>query len=373
MIKNFIKFKNKLILNLNFFFVRNLGSRVKHYKYLNFNAGWLIGKINNAYLSIHLRPKYSENINYKFDSLNNNLSVGIILQGPISVNNDNGEFLYETIKIYKKIFPDTLIVLSTWRLKDKIFNKFKKLDIKIIQNEEPTNPKFGTARNIDRQILTTYSGLKYLKENDITYAFKTRTDWRIYKPYSHHFLKNILDIFPPQSTEMKGRIIMSSMMTSKFKIYGISDTLNFGFVEDLLKLWDKELFLDGLNRLSFGEYPSVINGTPVISDVFLCARYLKKINHDLLWSLEDWWECLTKYFCVVDADSLDLLWTKYEDWFYEKRYYRSYDNNAPRVIEFSDWINLYNNSANVILNWKKLNYQEKKKFEGDKLITEKLF
>ena len=61
---------------------------------------------------------------------------------------------------------------------------------------------------------------------------------------------------------MNGRIITTSMMTSKFKIYGIADTLQFGYTSDLLKFWDSELFLDGLKkRLSLGEYPSVINFT----------------------------------------------------------------------------------------------------------------
>ena len=373
MIKNIIELKKKIAHNLSFFFIRNLGSRIKHYKYLNFNAGWLLGKINNAYLSIHLRPKNSENVTYQFSNIDDNLSVGLIIQGPISVNNDKGEFLYETIKIYKKIFPKTLIILSTWKLDENIFQKFNKLNIKIIQNDEPKNNRFGLARNIDRQILTTHSGLEYLSEKNITYALKTRTDWRIYKPYSHHFLKNMLDMFPSKSSLMKGRIIMLSMMTCKFRIYGISDTLHFGFVEDLLKLWDKELFLDGIDRLSLGKYPSIINGTPIISDVFLCARYLDKINHKLHWNLEDWWTCLANYFCVVDTDSLDLLWTKYEDWFYEKRYYRSYDNNSPRMIEFSDWVNLYNNKSNAILQWKKLGYQEQWKVVDNKLKCESLF
>ena len=373
MIRYIHKLKKKIIHNLSFFFIRNLGSRVKHYKYLNFNAGWLLGKINDAYLSIHLRPKKAINVKYELSNENDNFSCGVILQGPISVNNDEGEFLYETIKIYKKIFPNILIVLSTWKLEENILKKFNDLDIKVIQNKEPENNRFGSARNIDRQILTTYSGLEYLKKKNITYAIKTRTDWRIYKPNSHYFLKNMLDIFPSKSNLMKGRIIMPSMMTSKFRVYGISDTLQFGFVEDLLKFWDKELFLDGLERLSLGQYPSIINHTPIISDVFLCARYLEKINHKLHWTLDDWWDCLMKYYCIIDTDALDILWTKYEDWFYEKRYYRSYNNNAPRMVEFSDWVNLYNDNSNVILNWKKLGYQEKWKIVDKKLENHSLF
>lgn len=375
MINFFGNFKKKIVYNLKIFFIKNIGSRVKKYRYLNYDAGWLVGNIKKSYLSIHVRPKKSNDVNYSIiqNKKDINSQIGILLQGPISVNEDKGEFLYETIKIYKKIFSDATIVLSTWELNSKTFERFKQLNIKIIQNKEPNDLRFGSVRNIDRQILTTNSGLKYLKEKNILYSLKTRTDWRIYKPHSHYFLKNIVQTFPSESNLMNGRIIMTSMMTSKFKIYGIADTLQFGYTSDLLKFWDSELFLDGLKRLSLGEYPSVINFTPIISDVFLCSRYLAKINHNLLWTLEDWWTCLAKYFCVVDADSLDLLWTKYEDWFYEKRYYRSYDCNSPRTLEFSDWINLYSDRKGFIEDWKNLNLQEKWKIESGKLKFDKFY
>lgn len=371
---NFLKkFKDKIALNLSFFFLKNIGSRVKKYKYLSYDAGWLLGVIKNSYLSIHLRPKKSEDFKFNRSNYidNDSSNIGIIIQGPLSVNGDHGEFVYETIKIYKKIYPNTIIVLSTWELDEKNLQKLNELEIKIIQNKEPKNKRFGSVRNTDRQILTTFSALKFLSEKNITYCLKTRTDWRIYKPQIHLYLKNLIEIFPSKSKLMNGRIIVSSMMTSKFRVYGIADTLQFGFTKDLLKFWDDELFLDSIERLSFGSYPSVINNTPIISDVFLCARYLKAINHKLNWTLEDWWICLSKYFCVIDADSLDLLWTKYEDWFYEKRYYRSYDSNSARMLEFSEWINLYSDSENTILNWKDLGYQEKWKIEDGKLKFDK--
>lgn len=370
---NFLKkFRSKLSHNLNFFLIKNLGSRVKNYKYLGFNAGWLLGKIKNSYLSIHLRPKKSENVSFSVIQDKDDFKVGIILQGPIVVNGDNGEFVCETIKIYKKIFSNCEIVLSTWRLSKDIYKKFNQLGIKIIQNEEPNDKNFGTVRNIDRQILTTHSALKYLNEKKISYSLKTRTDWRIYKPEAHYYLKNMIDIFPPDNDLMRGRIIFTSMITCKFKIYGIADTLQFGFTEDLLKFWDNEYFLNGIKRLSLGNYPSIINHTPIISDVFLCARYLSKINHELLWTLDDWWNVLSKYFCVVDTDSLDLLWTKYEDWFYEKRYYRSYENDYPRTVEFLDWINLYNDKK-ITRYWKKSGYQEKWSLNNGRLKLENFY
>ena len=59
----------------------------------------------------------------------------IIIQGPIE-NED--EFTLETVKIYKKIFPNTKIILSTWNTeKQSIIDKFKRENIEIILNEIP--------------------------------------------------------------------------------------------------------------------------------------------------------------------------------------------------------------------------------------------
>ena len=44
LIKNF---RYRLSLNLKYFIVKNLGSRVNKYKFIGFNAGWIIGKIKN--------------------------------------------------------------------------------------------------------------------------------------------------------------------------------------------------------------------------------------------------------------------------------------------------------------------------------------
>lgn len=364
-IYNFFKFKKRISLNLDYFFSSKLGSRINHYKVFDFNAGWLLGKIKNAFISIHLRPKNSNDVKIQINN-NFNHKVGIILQGPISVNGDNGEFLEETIKIYKKLFPYCKIVLSTWKLDQIILTKFEKLNISILENTEPENKSFGSVRNTDRQILTTFTALEHLKKEGVEFALKSRTDWRIYKPNSIKFLINMILNFPPKSKNMKGRIVVTSMITSKFRIYGLTDTLQFGYTEDLINYWDKEFFKESSERLNLGPYPKIINFTPIISETFLCVRFLHKIHHPVTWSLRDWWKTLSQYFCVVDSDSLDLLWTKYEDWFYEKRYYRSYLNSSPRAVEFSDWINIYNDTKELD-EWEKMKLQEKWEIKDGKL------
>ena len=50
----------------------------------------------------------------------------------------------------------------------------------------------------------------------------------------------------------------------------------------------------------------------------MCSRYLSALGHHLKWTLKDYWNFLKDYFCVIDADSLDLIWNKYDDSIFEK-------------------------------------------------------
>ena len=91
----------------------------------------------------------------------------------------------------------------------------------------------------------------------------------------------------------------------------------------------------------------VKNFTPVVAEIFLCSRLIKNITGQVFWSLEDWWNSLRDYFCIIDNSALDLFWYKY-DWDYEYRFLRTYSDKFSRAIDFQDWLSLYNNLEN---NW----------------------
>ena len=122
----------------------------------------------------------------------------------------------------------------------------------------------------------------------------------------------------------------------------------FGHINDLLIYFDKKNFIESLSDFKININNLLINETPVVAEIFLCSRYLKKLKGDLEWTLDDWWKCLEKYFCVVDNSSLDVFWNKY-DWNYEYRYIRTYSDKFARSVDFQDWLSLYSKYEN---NWK---------------------
>ena len=80
---------------------------------------------------------------------------------------------------YKKYFPKSKIILSTWENENsnelKIYDKY--ID-ELILNQYPLESGWG---NLNFQIENTRSAIKWADKNNIKYSIKTRTDCRIYK------------------------------------------------------------------------------------------------------------------------------------------------------------------------------------------------
>ena len=164
------------------------------------------------------------------------------------------------------------------------------------------------------------------------------------------FLISLIENYPIKSNSyIKGRIITTSLNTLKYRLFSLSDFLLFGFVDDLLIYFENLNYEKSLKLNNFGEAPCFIEETPVEAEILFCARYIKKINGEIKWDLDFWWKSLKDYFCVVDSNSLDIFWKKY-DLKFEHRYYRNYSKKISRGIEFSDWLSLYNEME---INWKK--------------------
>ena len=353
--KVLITFKRKTLLLkdmiLNHYLHVNLTAKRKGAAIIKNEKGFILSFIFNNYLTFHLRPKKASEFNNLSNFIPKSNEFAIIIQGYIG---EYKNFLFETLKIYKKIFPNTLIIVSTWNDEDQeVLDNIIEMGNVAIANNKPKEFGYG---NINLQIISTKSGLDYAKKANIKYCLKTRPDCRMNKNDIFPYLKAMSKSFPvKQEFNLLGRIIASSVNTCKYKIYGITDILLFGRTEDLLVYFDDTLFDESLEKNNFGLFPSIINGTPVVAETFLCARYLKTIGVELNWTLEHWWDCLKDYFCIVDSDSLDFFWKK-QDWQYEKRFLKSYGSLSHRAVSFADWLALYSEEN---LGWEKIEYQEK--------------
>ena len=288
------------------------------------------------YTSFFKRPKKAKHYNINSTDASISSKIAIIIQGPIL---DNSNFIYETIKIYKKIFPKSLIILSTWDDEIEKLKKIKKLKIKLILSSKRNKYR----PDVDYQIVTTNKALNFVKQKKILFSLKTRTDTRIYKNNLSSFFTNLITCFPTdKKIKSKGRIIVTDVITPKYRIYGLTDICMFGYTSDLLKYFSKNLFYESLKKYKFGNYPSIIKGNPVIGEIFLCARYLTIINHKLKWDMTDWYTVIKKYFLVIDSSSINFFWYKY-DWHLENKDFNFYKKNDTRLLSFTDWISIYFN------------------------------
>jgi len=342
-------------IDINYLHFR-LDRRSKGAAIVSNEPGFVFSFVRNNYFTFHLRPKKTSEICSQTTEVYNDFAI--VIQGPIG---EYCDFLVETIKLYQKIFPSAHIIVSTWNNeKNTIIDLINHLGVVVLLSDVPNVKGFG---NINLQLVSSYKGIKYASDNNIKYCIKTRTDCRMYRSNIAPYLKGVMDTFRlDDSCSATGRIVATSVNTCKYKVYGITDILLFGHTKDLELYFDPQDYEEGLVENGFGKYPVIINNTPVVAETYLCARYLKKIGVEIDWTLEHWWQCLKDYFCVVDADSIDLFWYK-TDWMYEKRFYRSYTSKSHRAVEFSDWLALY---ASDNISWNKVDYQEKWVVDEDK-------
>ncbi len=297
-------------------------------------------KKTNIFLSYSFRPKFEKNTFENITFQNNSENTAIVIQGPIK---DYEIFVIETIKIYLKIFPEALIILSTWEdeVNENFLNNTKNLNrFHLIQNKKP-----NTKYNVNLQILSTFKALEFVLEKNCKFSLKTRTDCRIYNPNSIIFLKSLLQTFKIKENNLiKNRILASSIDTRLYRVYGLTDICLFSETKELYNYFKKESYEDSLEKLKIDLNKPIIKDTAVINEIFLCARYLSNLNYELDWTLDDWWKKCGELFCIFDTSSIDLFWYKYH-WKYEQRFLSNYTSEFNQSLQYSDWLNLYNSNT----------------------------
>ena len=273
------------------FLKNNLNKKIEHQSIIDKESGFIIDNTKNNYLTYHLRPKKAEDFNLE-STCKIDEKIAIIIQGPIQ---EKFDFLKNTLEIYKKIFKNSIIIISTWKSEDiEKINTLKDENIYILFNDEPEK----SQSNIDHQIFSTNIALKFAMNHNAKYSIKTRADVRINKSNLETFFISLIKTFPVKSNSLiKSRIIVPSLITFKFRIFSLSDIVMFGETNDLLQYFDLELFKNGLKKFDLNEKKLLKNETPVVAEIFLCARFMNKLDNSINWNLESWWDSLKNYFC----------------------------------------------------------------------------
>ena len=291
----------------------------------------IIEKFFSGYfLSFSKREKWSSRVQALPDVAVFHVNVAIVMQGPIILKD---KFTLETLQIYRKRLPEVQIILSTWdEYKTGQLQEFKDIGVKVIINKKPEY--FGIS-NINLQIESTKNGIIQAKKHGANYCLRTRTDQRIYRHDFILFFFSLLKIFPINNNfNIKERLISVSLNTYKYRLYGITDMMMFGNIDDMILYWDADF---DSRRWEDIKFEDTVEGWSKarVCEIFLSTEYLKKIGYRPQWSIQDSWKVFAKFFCIIDKSAIDMFWRKYDYWD-EQRTYTNEERNLREEFTFSD-------------------------------------
>ncbi|CAN2170154.1 WavE lipopolysaccharide synthesis [Candidatus Nanopelagicaceae bacterium] len=225
--------------------------------------------------------------------------IGIVIQGPVE-NSAQLENVYESVALYNKIFPQSLIVISTWENSMRVNHNSGLNFIGVVQPD----PGKSWPTNLVRQVSSTRLALMELKLRGIKYAVKTRSDQRMCAP-------EILSILRARINESgcESKLFVSSYGTGKYRPYSFTDQWQFGLTDRLLKFWDTEN-LDGISKTPpplDEEWKKIRYNSAAIHESRLSTGYLNSIGFKVTWSWENHLSSLRRHFGIVDSEEIGLL------------------------------------------------------------------
>lgn len=288
-------------------------------------------KKKKLFLTTHTRPVLAHDYDLVPDySLG--FCVCIIVQGNLMYEDD---FTFETIKLYRKLYPSSTIVLSTWDDEDEsMITRIKLLGCHVIQSSKPNLPGHG---NLNFQIYSTNAGIKYAEKIGAQYVLKTRTDQRICAPQSLTFLLNTLKNYPISlKRDDIGRLVVMSNGCFSNRLYNVTDMLLFGKLSDIRNYFSAPY--DNRYKVDYSQENQIEYSKNRPGEIYLSTHYIERLGFELQWTKSDSEFYFRELFVVVDSESLDFFWPKYTDHEYR---WRRYINNKMSQLTYRDWLRLY--------------------------------
>lgn len=181
----------------------------------------------------------------------NHKDITVVVQGPVQTFQDRPQESGITKKCIESVrthLPGSRIILSTWPSQDLSGLDYDEL---VISDDPGPNVRFlksdGNPQyfNNNRQIVSTREGLKQVNTR---YATKLRSDNFL----TGNFFTELQQRYPERSKShhfLNERVVVANVFTRQyakgFRVpFHLSDFFYFGLTEDLLALWDLELFPD---------------------------------------------------------------------------------------------------------------------------------
>ena len=160
--------------------------------------------------------------------------ISVVIQGPVFLEDD---FTKKACQSIRKVLPGAEIIFSTWE--NEIVDGLD-FDV-LIRNEDP-GPDEGETRNLKRQIVSTYNGVK---ASNRKYVLKMRSESVVCtRAFVDEFEK--WPLHGEENHFLQERLVVVNTKPSRVRMdmFHIIDWYFFGLKEDVLKFWN----IDYLNN-----------------------------------------------------------------------------------------------------------------------------
>lgn len=296
----------------------------------------MLSYLKDSFITYHTRPRVAKDVKTQPVLSDINKRVAIVIQGKLM---SKYNFTLESVRLYKRLYPDSKIIVSTWSNEpSEQIVALKKEGVEVILNDIP-NPLTGFCNN-NLQRISSINGILKAKELGVEYVLKCRTDQRFYERDIFNFLIRLQKIFPLRlSCEAKERIITFSLGTFSTRMYNWSDMFTFGTLNDVERYYscpndDSE---HG-KKLEFSDTKELCMHRP--GEIYFTSHYIESLGFDLMWTFEDSDYYMRELAIVIDSDMIDLFWPKYNR---RENVWRRYDDFHLKPVYFKDWLCMQQN------------------------------
>lgn len=287
-----------------------------------------MSKYTNYFFQIKILPKNVDRpVELHTKSKLNKDEAAIILQGPLYTRES---FTVKTIRLYRQIFPNAMLIVSTWS--DENAEMLKAIEEQgcVVIKTKPM--EFGGCNNINRQLTTSKKGVCYAKEHGAKYIMKSRTDQRMYSPDAIDYMKALVDKFPvpPGEGGPMARMVMVDMFGSKpFDVYPfwLQDYMYFGRAEDMDMMFSmEESSLPYKNTAEYMNQHHIRTMTDeekiragLVPEYTFLSNYFKSFFPEGNFGDKDYFEeCARKYLAVISPYEIDLYWAYRRGAYFQK-------------------------------------------------------
>lgn len=338
---NSIKFRTRYFLFSKLGLPSTSFSSLLFEKLINWIDRYLSDK-HGVSLSISIKP-LAENEQYR------NKYFAIVLHGKVY----DEDFLIKNIQHMRSMCPESLVVLSTYfdgmspRL-ERIC-EVEKVHISLLDEPAQLPPPY--AANFARGVASAYNGLVLAQSLGANRVMKLRVDQEITRAHGLKFADKLLSGEILSGVGV-GRIIGTSYNSYKRPPLFLSDMLQIGNVEDLLRYWapfEPRNFED-LTDSIFSSADEVLSHWKAVPEVWLAARYVHNLGLEVGAAVNTNLQFWSNYAAVIDATSLGQNWLKSincldSNYVSIKWFEESFDSQYLE-LHFSDWALLALDSRN---------------------------